>query len=549
MGNDQSNTSGKSDVVDDDERKSIECKRPSFFRGVMKNIFEPSPQPQDEEPPKVTPPKHILWGCETPEEHYEKIKTVCAEARLLKGENGLRELGFQFQMVHHPETCMCEHAGLLMFDDKDEDNELDDDMDFQQEEEYMVPIGVPLEDHKSPQSLERSMTEMVEDTIDRLSHQDEMVDSFTNGDKGFLPRKSSNVSLFSLATHFTASSTASSSQPPPGAISFHQDGAQEESCAWRLYHIPSKTLVTPENHQEFIAHGEMYDHIARLCMEVAQQVMMEQGDLHWESICDARNIGALVSKTKSNKILLIVTGKGLVRAGIFSRRHLITTGIESSTALPLIREAVQRGMEIIMLDPNVNGHQMGMEVVEASLEKLFFSREQDDEQIYVVAHSMAGAQLVRFLHKHESSPSDQDGNVGINKEHPGADKEEKTFLRKIKAVAFTDSNHNINWTKNTPSVTDLLVGPSCLYIKSHKVHDEPKVLGEVHHDCQFWKHRFGDIKTLWAGTHEHALTNYTARFHIWDHFDEFLHPERLEGEGSGSDDEFQTYYGAEGLIE
>ncbi len=65
MGNDQSNTSGKSDVVDDDERKSIECKRPSFFTGVMKNIFEPSPQPQDEEPPKVTPPKHILWGCET----------------------------------------------------------------------------------------------------------------------------------------------------------------------------------------------------------------------------------------------------------------------------------------------------------------------------------------------------------------------------------------------------------------------------------------------------------------------------------------------------
>ena len=37
-----------------------------------------------------------------------------------------------------------------------------------------------------------------------------------------------------------------------------------------------------------------------------------------------------------------------------------------------------------------------------------------------------------------------------------------------------------------------------------------------------------DIRTLWAGTHEHALTNYTARFHIWDHFDEFLHQTKEE---------------------
>ena len=199
-------------------------------------------------------------------------------------------------------------------------------------------------------------------------------------------------------------------------------------------------------------------------------------------------------------------------------------------------------MEIVLLDPNVNGHEMGMEVIEASLEKLFFHRELDEEEIYVVAHSMAGAQLVRFLHKHESASNDPNGDTTCTKE-------ETSFLQKIKAIAFTDSNHNINWCKNTPSVSNLLVGPSCLYIKSHKVHDEPKTLGEAHDDCQFWKHRFGDIKTLWAGTHEHALTNYTARFHIWDHFDEFLHPERLEGEGSGSDDEFPTYYGAEGLIE
>ena len=155
------------------------------------------------------------------------------------------------------------------------------------------------------------MTDLVEDTIDRLSHHpsDEIMmgDSFSNhGETAFLPRKSSNVSLFSLATHFTASSTTSSSsqqprQSPPGAISFqggggsHGGGEQEESCAWRLHHIPSGTLVTPENYPKFIAHGEMYNHVAKLCMQVAQTTMMEQGNLHWVSICNARGIEALVS--------------------------------------------------------------------------------------------------------------------------------------------------------------------------------------------------------------------------------------------------------------
>ena len=38
---------------------------------------------------------------------------------------------------------------------------------------------------------------------------------------------------------------------------------------------------------------------------------------------------------------------------------------------------------------------------------------------------------------------------------------------------------------------------------------------------------------MWAGTHEHALTNYTARFHIWQHFDSFL---RQDEEVDNQDD-------------
>jgi len=567
MGNAQSDKSSRSGAEEQGVQKATgtntaknncvneeENKRPPFLEKVIQDVF--NPPPKEEPKPVVRPPKYMLWGCETPEEHYAKINDVCAKAPTLEGEEGLRELGFEFSMVHCPETCICDD-GCLTFDNSDDDEYALMDDTLAQQEEYLVPIGVPLEDHKAL-GLERSMTDLVESTIDRLSHQEDMVDTAGEKSSG-LPKRGSNVSLFSLATHYTASTTASSYEPPT-AISYHAGGEDEKTCALRLHHITSGgTLVTPENHQEFIAHGKMYDEIARLCMEVAQTEMMKEGQLHWVSVCGARGIEALVSQSKptSKKVLLIVTGKGQVRAGIFSRRHLITTGVESSTALPLIREAIRRDMEIVMLDPNAKGHSMGMEVVEASLEKLFFDRD-EDEEIYVVAHSMAGAQLVRFLHKHESSKSDTVQSSGVSSASDGAgqdavprssDEEQQSFLRKIKAVAFTDSNHNINWTKTTPSVTNLLVGPSCLYIKSHKPHDEPKALGEPHHECEFWRHRFGEIKTLWAGTHEHALTNYTARYHIWDHFDEFLHPEGSQVESGDSEEDFQTYYGAEGLIE
>ena len=72
-----------------------------------------------------------------------------------------------------------------------------------------------------------------------------------------------------------------------------------------------------------------------------------------------------------------------------------------------------------------------------------------------------------------------------------------------------------------------------MYIKSHKVHEKQKYLGELHHDCEYWKHRFGTIKTIWAGTKEHALTNYTSRYHILDH----LFDNDDDTDTSGEDDD------------
>ena len=365
-------------------------------------------------------------------------------------------------------------------------------------------------------------------------------------------------SLFSLATHNSRGSIDDNSVALGDSLrslsgcfenaDYANDDAGtasiDQSCTTRLFHIASDTMITESNHKMYIADGKYYDEVTRLCMEYAHDVMKDVGNLEWKKIDeDGQNddIKALVTKHRNDthnesrqtatKSVLIVTGKGKVGAGIFSRRLLLTHGIEPASALFLIKSLVRNHKAVsniqghtaesgsprqpgrnnnhirfVLLDPNCLGPQKALEVFERSCDRLVFDASNDCTSVYVLAHSMAGSQLVRyFLRKsQQEAPA-----TAVDR-----------YLSQIDSVVFTDSNHNINWvSKKLPTVAKFLQGPRCLYVKSHKVHEKQKHLGERHHNCEYWKHRFGSIKTIWAGTREHALTNYTSRFHILDHFD------------------------------
>ena len=498
-----------------------------------------------------TPPQHsrhhkLLFGCQTYEEHVDYIEEACAIIARKRGEKGLAELGLEFRQWHHPKACKCsvhkkeqvdlatctptkggqdaqeetkshreyhrQRSSLTPESSSSDDISTDEknisnfrqpnfnkisELSLRSDKEFLVPIGEPI-------SRETSFAD--------LQHQEVAFGTRMGSERSV----NTSFTMFSLTTHHSRISGETSDSGRSTKDYF-------EACSMRLYHKASNTIITEKNHEFFIAHGKMYDEVARLCMEYAQDAMIKEGDLEWQHV--GNGIGALVSRKRcfEKPLLLVVTGKGKVGAGIFSRRHLMTSGLEVATALPFVRDAIERNMNLILLDPNANGTQKAMKAVQRSLETLFFEQGTAKEDIYILAHSMAGSQLVRFLHDNtfiKTSTSGSPTNTPIPNVKAGS-----AFLQQIKAVAFTDSNHNINWTKNNPPVTDLLVGEASLYIKSHKLHDDKKRLGELHHDCQFWKHRFGSIKTIWGGTNEHALTNYTGNDYIWDHFDNFLDDE------------------------
>ncbi len=80
-----------------------------------------------------------------------------------------------------------------------------------------------------------------------------------------------------------------------------------------------------------------------------------------------------------------------------------------------------------------------------------------------------------------------------------------------------------------------LQSSSCLYIRSSNHHhqqqqqpcyeeewkDSVNKVGETCEVDSFWKHRFGNITTIWAGTNDHSLSNWYAKDFIWLHFDQY----------------------------
>jgi len=342
----------------------------------------------------------------------------------------------------------------------------------------------------------------------------------------------------------------------------------------RLFHRESNTMITQENRKEFIADGPMYDIVCRLAMEYAQEVMMRDAQLEWVTIPQeadttcANNENKSSTTTSSTSItepiralvstrlvrdesridkeptLLIATGNGQVRAGVFSRQHLLTSGLECSSAVPFVREAHKRKMNLVVLDPNAHGDRVGMVTFEKSMKHLFRRWEEDrtqnenetpvvdrnkglsaaappatptqqrpDKNLYVLSHSQSGSQFVRYL---------------LDKSH--------CYLPRICATAFTDSTHNIQWTKrkeHLDPLKKLLESDECIYFKRSNEDENAKMdckrvlhplstVGQAVDTDKFWKHRFGEIKTLCAGTSEHSLTNWFVRYHIWDHFNRLM---------------------------
>eukprot|EP00980_Cylindrotheca_fusiformis_P017771 scaffold5605_cov128-Cylindrotheca_fusiformis.AAC.12 len=307
-------------------------------------------------------------------------------------------------------------------------------------------------------------------------------------------------------------------------------------CTTRLFHLESNTMIDETNCKQLLRCGKLFDNVSQCCQDIAQQQLQDQFNLHVVTIMEGSKdsgegpIQALVSPDLaesnltaslhvSKPIFLLIGGKGKSRAGVLSVKQLLVSGIEKGSAIFHVVQAAKRGYSIIILDPNARGETRGKSTIDRSLSYFFHDSIKENmitssiskRPLYVMAHSAAGGFLARYLNEGHA---------------PNA------VMQRIFRLVFTDSTHNIQWFKDNPPLLRFLQSSRCLYIRNTSENPSDtfsshrnKKAGEPHEGNVWWHRRFGNLPTVWAGTPEHSLMCWVARYVIWDFFVE------LENEG------------------
>jgi pimeloyl-ACP methyl ester carboxylesterase len=158
-------------------------------------------------------------------------------------------------------------------------------------------------------------------------------------------------------------------------------------------------------------------------------------------------------------------------------------------------------MNVVLLDPNAWGADYGKDTIEISLNAILRMHSTTTTQFHILAHSAGGGYLVRYLLGHYDRVKER-----------------------CRKLVFTDSTHNVQWAKHNPDLYQFLQSHSiCLYVRNNSESTtdtfskhKHSAAGEICKGDRFWKQRFGDIPTVWAGTTDHSRMCYEARTIIWD---------------------------------
>lgn len=137
----------------------------------------------------------------------------------------------------------------------------------------------------------------------------------------------------------------------------------------------------------------------------------------------------------NSKLLILIHGSGVVRAGQWARRLIVNDSIDSGTQLPYILKAQEEGFAILVLNTNLNSVKKDDTNTEirgsasAIDHGLYIWKnlvlKKDFQNVMIVAHSYGGVVTVRIAAKFSDD-----------------------WLKIVKAVALTDSVHNDLHIKN-----------------------------------------------------------------------------------------------------
>ncbi|KAL4227524.1 hypothetical protein ACF0H5_012968 [Mactra antiquata] len=202
--------------------------------------------------------------------------------------------------------------------------------------------------------------------------------------------------------------------------------------------------------------------------------------------------------TNKDKLLILIHGNGVVRAGQWARRLIINDCLDSGTQIPYIKWAVENGYAVIVANPNLNSIEdksksqkpipiRGNKSPEEHTETMWteFVRESPASHIAIVAHSYGGV-----------------GTVELSKNHI------TEFKEKVFAIAFTDSVHSLKMQRADAEVIEYYKEHVINWASAYDPLDEPLI------------NTRDETVTVSAGTDKHEYTSYSSMNSIFKYFTE-----------------------------
>lgn len=205
--------------------------------------------------------------------------------------------------------------------------------------------------------------------------------------------------------------------------------------------------------------------------------------------------------TNPDKILVLIHGSGVVRAGQWARRLVINDSLDSGTQIPFIKKAQEEGYGVVVMNTNDN-YRVN---TKKKRDRIRGSENPENHALYVwdnyikkckskhialVVHSYGGCVTTALFMRR---------------------KEE--FIKRVFAVAMTDSVHFIS----SPATFKELVRVSCNWVCSQRPLDTPVSTQP------------GDIKRVSSGVTVHEMTSWASIHSIFkflkQRLDAVLRPE------------------------
>lgn len=156
--------------------------------------------------------------------------------------------------------------------------------------------------------------------------------------------------------------------------------------------------------------------------------------------------------SNEDKLMVIIHGSGVVRAGQWSRRLIINDCIKSGTQLPYIQRAIEMGYAVVVTNTNLNyeDDDTSKRLIQGSAnpeEHMLYVWENflkrcQAERIDVVAHSYGGIVTVHWLNS------------------------EPLARERVNKVAFTDSVHSMYAQEASQETADWFIKHSINWVSS-----------------------------------------------------------------------------------